>query len=284
MNRMDFEEAVASYDVDLDRLHLFYKNEYDNSERQEIFRLCRKISRARIPSNLESREKVQEEDLTRNFISSLHVLENPRVLEYFSDKANNIILVRDPKIRRQDSQLEYVIIPNHPTKFIVKMTKAPLNVSEQMGFAHEIGHIPETDFPRDSYLEYSEALPMFMEYLIARQRHPDKQEALDFFLQERLPIEQQEAKDMMKIFKRTESKNLAVRMYHTQLFADYYKFLESLEFVIQLVGRMDSDLKAVSSEIEAVVNGQSLITTGENLDITTDGCPTLLKEYKRMSR
>ena len=157
-------------------------------------------------------------------------------------------------------------------------------MSEQLGYAHEMGHIPHLEKPRDDFLEYSEALPIFFEYLSALNKKNNPDDALDYFLSERLPIEQDEARDMMKIFKNMYVKDEMVKLYHHQLFVDYYKFFESFEYALQLIDRMKDDKDAVSKEIEKVIDGYSLVDTASNLEIETDGCKRLLQEYKRMSR
>lgn len=284
MRKEELEEATMKYDLSLEKDLLSYKNDYDDDERQEIFKLCRKISRANISESTLKDENVREEVIKPYFLRSLKVLENPRILDYFTNKTQKIKLIRDGKFIEQETELDFDRKTGQPTKFILRLPKGQLTMSEQMGFAHEMGHVPLIDKPREDFLEYSEALPIYMEYLTALRKQKDRGKALDYFLTERLPMEYEEAKDIMKIFKRIENKDTIIRLYHTQLFADYYKYLESLEFALALIDRMDSDLPAVSDEVEKVITGTSLANMADNLDITTDGCERLLKEYKRMSR
>jgi hypothetical protein len=284
MRGTSFEEAVMEYDLSLEKNCQSYKNEYSDSERKDIFKICRKITRMEVPKTDDAQEPVKEHNLRPFFLNSLKVFNNPRLLDYFAYKTDGIKLIRDRKYRSQESELEYEKYFGEPMRFKLHMPSKKLTVSEQMAYAHEIGHIPELDNPRESYLEHTEALPIFMEYLIELRRHKDKDKAFDYFLLERLPMEQDEARDILKIYKRIEHKNDMIRLYHTQLFADYYKYLESLEFVIQMVDRMGDDLEAIGDEIEAITDGRSLVKTAENLDIDTDGCKRLQMEYKRMSR
>lgn len=284
MRAIDFEEAVLEYDLNLEKNHISYKNEYDDDERQDIFKSCRKICRVEIPKTDDSKTPVKVENLRSFFLNSLEALENTNITDYFDFKTSSIKIVRDKRYGSQDSELEYEKYFGEPTKFKLRITSKPLTVSGQMAYAHEMGHVPEIDNPRESFLEYNEALPMFMEYLIELRRHKNKEKAFDYFLLERLPMEQEEARDIMKIYKRIEHKNDMVRLYHTQLFADYYKYLESLEYTIQLIDRMDEDLNAVSDEIQKITEGRSLVKTAENLDINTDGIKRLQMEYKRMAR
>lgn len=282
MRTSEYRKAVAEYDLDLERLCVSYKNDYSDAERRDIFKLCRKISRANIPS-CDVINILTGDGLRSFFLRSLNALENPKIIDYFSDKTNKIKLIRDKRYSYEE-ELSYEKKSGESTTFKLRISPSAPTLGEQMGYSHEIGHIPEIDYPRESFLEYSEALPIFMEYLTLLEQYKDKDKAFDYFLLDRLPMEQEEARDIMKIFKRIENKNETIRLYYTQLFADYYKYIESLEYAIQLIKMMSSDTRAVADEIEEITNGRSLVKTAENLDIVTDGCINLQKEYKRMSR
>lgn len=273
-------EETQKFDNELEEMMLSYKNPYQNdAHNQEIFKICRKISRASIPDAISSKERAKEEILRPFFLRSLKVLENPYVIDYFTEKTKKIRLMRS-----SNDQIEIYYEGRDKKKYKINLPNFKLTMSEQMGYAHEVGHIPEIEKTRKNFLEYSEALPIFMEYLIQLRRFKNRQDALDNFLLERLPIEQEEARSIMKIYKNLNNKNKLARIYYSQTFADNYKYLESLEYVLQLIDRMGDDLRAVGDEIEAITDGKSLIETADSLDIVTDGCPRLLKEYKRMSR
>ena len=284
MKKKDFEEAIEQFNLDLKVLNIGYKNSYCTDERREIFKLCRKIKRSELPTSTDGKVPVDEASIRPFSIRSLKVFNNSAIVDYFDEKTKSIKIVRDRKNATGEADMEYTKPNSKQTQYTMFLPKGTLYVSDQLSYSHEIGHIPELDLVRKSYLEYTEALPIFMEYLCELRRHRDKQEALDYFLIERLPMEQSEASDILKIYKNTEHPNHLIRLYHQQLFADYYKYLESLEFVLQLIDRMDTDKEAVGKEIEAILMGKSLIETAKSLDIETDGCEKTLKEYKRMSR
>ena len=284
MKKKDFEEAIEQFNLDMKVLNIDYKYSYCTDERKEIFKLCRKIKRTELHTSTDGMIPVNEASIRPFSIRSLKVFNNSTIVDYFTEKTKNIRIIRDRKNATGEANMEFVKPNSKQTQYTMFLPKGTLYVSDQLSYSHEIGHIPELDLVRKSYLEYTEALPIFMEYLCELRRHPDKKEALDYFLIERLPMEQSEASDILKIYKNTEHPNELVRLYHQQLFADYYKYLESLEFVLQLIDRMDSDKEAVGKEIEAIIMGKSLIETARSLDIETDGCERTLKEYKRMSR
>ncbi len=281
MNTKEVAVKTIQYDSEMKNMGLSYKNSYEEPEREEIFKLCRKISRSTLPDSCESKDPVKVEVLRPYFLRSLKIFENSNIVDYFDSKTKDVTLVR----KSPEVSLFYNLRAQGRNRFKLNLPPKKLTMSDQMGYAHEIGHIPEIEMVRKSFLEYSEALPMFMEYLMELRKYKNKEDAKRAFLSERLPMEQEEARSLMKIYKRIdETRNNAVRVYNTQLFADYYKFLESLEFVLNLIDIMDDDLYAVGDEVEDITNGKSLIATARSLNIVTDGCPKLSKEYKKMSR
>ncbi len=284
MRGQDFKLEIAKFDLDLKRLNLTFKNSYDESNRKDIFRLCRKITRYDVPTSKDGKIPIKEDSLKGFSIRSLKIFENNFIIDFFEDKVEGIKVVRDKTKATGDAYLEYDKQINGSMHYIMHLPKKDLCVTDQLSYSHELGHIPELDLIRNSYLEYSEGLPIFMEYLSELKRHNDPEDALDYFLFERLPIEQSGARDIMNVYKNIENPNDDIRLYHMQLFADYYKYLESLEFALQLVDRMKDDRKAVGDEIEYVIKGQSMIETAENLSIDTDGCERVIEECKRLSR
>ncbi len=283
---IDFDRAIAMYDFDMKALMHDYKNGYSKEEREEIFKLCRKISRARIPSTNDSKEFVREEVIGPFFLRSLKVFDNAIISGYFEDKVHTVKLVKDKSCCDDEAELTYTYSRNGGRNFKMSFPKKQrYNYTDQMSYAHEMGHVPEIELVRKSFLEYSETLPIFMEYLIELRKHKDDpQAAFDYFLMERLPIEQSEARDILKQFKLVDLPTKNQSVYYLQQFADYYKYLESLDFVIQLIDRMGEDRKAVGDEIEKIIMGKTLLETRDRLGIDTDGCPRLLREYKRMTR
>lgn len=284
MKNIDYDRAIAEYDLDLQRLMLDYKNTYDEDERKEIFKLCRKITRIGIPYTDDSLKSSKVEIFRPFFLKSLTVFENSNLSDYFRDKTENITVIRDRKQETGEANLEYDFSIYDSTRYRIYLPQKGLTFSDLMSYFHEVGHIPEIDLVRKSYLEYSEVLPLFMEYLAELKSHDDQDEALDYFLLERLPDEKLEAAAILKIYKKVEHRNPKIRLYNAQQFADYYKYLESLDFVIQLIDIMNEDKKEVGKEIESVSLGKSLVETAKDFHIETTGCKRLLKEYKRISR
>ena len=283
MRRDDFKQATMEFDMLLDNNKLKYKYDYEGQDPEDIFKLCRKLTRSNIEENKKIYEPVNENSLKPYFIKSIKIFNNQRIVDYFENKF--VKIKRDKNTTDQESGLEIDYDNKRKTEYYkLYLPKGNLFMTNQMGFAHEMGHIPQLEKPREDYLEYSEALPIFMEYLVSLRKNGTHEEALNYFLKERLPMQQEDAKDLLKMFKRLKEKDYYVSLYHKQLFADCYKFIESLEYSLGLIERMNDDKEAVSDEIEKVLKGKSLIKVAENLDIKTDGCERLQKEFKRMSR
>lgn len=281
MNKTDFMARIAKNIHDMKQLKINYKYLYDKSERQEIFKIARKISRY-IPINVEeSRNTINENKLYKNFLSSIEIFNSDLIYNYFNNHLNRLTLVRSKTVLDDDAELEYELKKKGNTKFYLNLPVTKLTITNQMGFAHEMGHIPEIDKPRHSFLEYSEAIPMFLEYISALECYGCNN-AKDNFICERLSMTINDAASLTKLFKRCESKNEIQKVYFIQEFADTYKFLESFNYTLQLIDIFEEDKETVTKEIENIIKGKSLIDVSEDLSIDTDECKKLLKEYKRI--
>lgn len=284
MKKADFINAISDHEYDLASQLIERRNHYGEVERREIFKLCRTISRSQIPTTADALEPVKFEVLRPYFLRSLTIFDSSIISDYFTEKTKTLRVLRCEGCTSSDIRLKYKLSEGRPVSLKMIIPRKKLVFSDQMGYAHEIGHIPELDSLRKSYLEYSEVLPMFLEYIIELRKHPNYQDALNYFLLELLPMEQDIARDILKICKLINEGNSITRKYHTNLLADSYAFLESLDYVIQLIERSKDDFVAVKEEIEAVLQGRSFIQVAQNLDIDTSNCLTLKREYKRISR
>ncbi len=284
MNKSEFVEEIEKFNYYLQINKLKMKNLYDDEERKEIFRLCRKINRCLIPESKEVNVPIRFDGMSGFTISSLQIFDNKFIIEFFEDKLAKMKIVRNKKIEIGDADLVYYGDVDKPKYYVMNTPCGKLSFIDQLSFSHEFGHIPETDLIRDTYLEHSEALPIFFEYLCELKRHGNHSDALDNFLYEILPIEKLEASNVMKRYKDIESNIPEYKLLSMQLFADDYKYLESLDYALQLIDIMQDDKKVIGSEIEKIIKGKSMIETAKDFDIETYGCERLLKECKRVSR
>ncbi len=284
MNRSEFIQEIDKFNSNLKINKIRLKNLYDDDERKEIFRLCRKITRCLIPKSDESNVPIRFESMSGFSISSLQIFDNKSIIDFFEDKLSKMKIVRNKKIELGDADLVYCGDIDKSKYYVMNIPCGKLSFLDQISFSHEYGHIPEADLIRDTYLEHSEALPIFFEYLCELKRHGNHNDALDNFLYEILSIERLMASNVMKRYKDVESKIPEYKLFSMQLFVDDYKYLESLDYSLQLIDIMQDDKKAVGSEIEKIINGKSMIETAKDFDIDTYGCERLLKECKRLSR
>ena len=275
MRMTDFNEEVLSEKE-------LVKNSYDAFERQEIYGFCRKFSRNSFPSDKTINEGIKEEVLKPYFLRSLSIFDSELITDYFNEKIQGLKVVKSKSCTSDEISLKYSYTDGRPVSLKLVMPRTNLTMNDQLGYAHEIGHIPELEKLRKSYVEYDEVLPMFLEFITQLRRYRGFQNAFDNFLFVRLPMEQEAARDIMKMCKELGKTNINENQ--RRMIADWYSFLESLEYVIQLIYRTEDDLEAVTEEIEKILGGKSLIDVASSLDIVTDGCPSLQKEYKRVGK
>lgn len=279
MKNDDFLKRIAENIYDMKALNINYKYAYDKCERQEIFKIARKISRYSLYDVEESKIKINEGTLFNSFFHSLEFFNSDKIYNYFKDHSERLKLVRSNKVFLDDAELDYDLRENK-TKFYLHLPKTRLTVTNQLGFSHEMGHIPEIDRPRHSFFEYGETLPIFFEYITALSMY--EKDALDKFSQERLKMIIDDSINILNLYKKCEVKNNVQSLFFKQEFADCYKFLESTDFVLQLIDLLKYDKEKVVKEVESVIDGKSLIDVQEDLNIETNGCKRLLLEYKRI--
>ena len=280
MNKSDYMAAVAKTSYDMHQEKLKYKYKYTPYERSLIYDIARKINRY-TPVTIEDREKtIDDKQIYERFLSSLKELDSDFVYDYYKKMFSRMKLVRSGKVIEDDAELEYGIDNGRISKSTIFLPTKKLTVTNQIGFAHEMGHIPELFKLRESFFEYNEVLPFFFEYIAALDCY-DKKSAKENFALERLSMIIQEAANILYYFKLCNSKENAKSLYYTQLFADNYKFFESFDFVLQLIDIYEKDKKIAVNEIEKVIKGKSLIDVSKDLEIDSSDCKRLLMEYKR---
>ncbi len=278
MNKTDYMVLIAKNMYDMKQLKINYKYLYDKYNRQEMFKIARKISRYSPNRIKESFEKINDNKLFDNFLSSIELLDNNNIYKYYRNMLNRIEVKRSKNVLCDEAELEYYYDKKKSAEFYINLPTSSLIITNQIGFAHEMGHIPEIDLPRKSFLEYGEVLSIFFEYIMALKSYETN--AKDNFLYERLSMTIDEATNLIKTFKKCEAKEKVQRMYFEHEFADAYKFLESCDYALQLIDLFEKDKSVVSKEIEKVIKGKSLIDVADDLSIDSTGCKRLLKEYK----
>ena len=279
MNKTDFMAYVAKNVQDMKDLQLKYKYRYDKNDRQEIFKVARKISRYNKMDVDEVKRKINDKDIASTFLSSLEILDSKKIIDFFKNHLDNIKIIRQRCVEQDEAILEYDTEKDKEPVFRINLPRTGLTVTNQLGFAHEMGHIPEIVKPRPSFLEQSEVVPLFFEYLTAHEciKGEDWKYA---FLDERLSMTIDEALSIIKLFDKCDMKEHYQSLYFTQRFADRYSLLESFDYALQLIDIFEQDKGVVTREIEKIIKGKSLKDVANNLSIDSSGCKRLLKEYK----
>ena len=279
MNKIDFMAYVAKNIHDMKELQLKYKYKYDKSDRQEMYKIARKICRYNKIEVEEVKEKINENEIINTFLSSLEILDNNKIMNFYKNNIDKIKIVRQRCVDDEEAVLEYDVSNKNRPIFRINFPKTSLTMTNQLGFAHEMGHIPEIAFPRRSYLEYSEVFPMFLEYLTALTCF-NNEDGKYAFLDERLSMLIDEAISITRLYSKCEIREESQRVYFSQKFAEMYSLIESFDYTLQLIDIFEKDKTAVTGELEKFIKGKSLINIADDLSIESTGCKRLLKEYK----
>ncbi len=268
-----------------DKKYLSHKNRYDYDEREIILAFSNRFSNITLKRTLDYKQAVKEEELIENFFKTLKVFDSKVIIEVFKDIINRVKVIRNKEVSKGLGSIAEINSKRKgKQRYVMLLPTGPLCLVDQMTFSHEIGHVPEMDIPRKSYYEYSEAIPIFMEYLVELNRHKDKEKALHHFLMYRAPYEQKEAKRIVQVANRCNLPRLKSHLKYLEDFVEDYYYVESLEYALQLADRLHEDKKSFSKEFENILYGKSLIDTADTLEIDTNGCKKLMKESKRLSR
>ena len=280
MSKTDQMAFIANNVLDMYQLKQKYKYNYDENERHAIFSIARKISRYRSIEIPEASNRINEKNVSKSFISSLEILDNDYIYDFFMKHLDRMEIARKKSIAPDEAILEYTHKQKGvQTEFSMHLPITPLTVINQIGFAHEMGHIPEIDKERESFYEYVEVLPFFFEYLASLESYSPNT-AKDNYIKDRLSNLLNEAYNIQKIYRRCNSKKKVEKLYFNQLYAENYRFLESMDYTLQLIDLFEQEKESVTDELEKVIKGKSLIKVASDLSIDPTGCRRLMREYK----
>lgn len=260
------------------------KNKYDVEERKKIQSFCRNFSRYSFPKDITVGDEIKEEVLRPYFLRSLEIFKSSLITDYFSARTKNLKVIKSKGCTSEKIKLLYKNNEGRPISLKLVIPSKKLTMDDQIAYAHEIGHIPGIELSNEKYIEYGEVLPMFLEFVTDMRRQPRFDAAFDKFLFGRLPYEQEVARDMMKMLKDLGFSKKKISPEQRMIVGDWYSFIESLEYAIQLIYVAKDDMEAVTEELEGLLAGKTLEDVAKNLGIETEGCKMLQKEYKRVGR
>ncbi len=107
MNKTDYMVLIAKNMYDMKQLKINYKYLYDKYNRQEMFKIARKISRYSPNRIKESFEKINDNKLFDNFLSSIELLDNNNIYKYYRNMLNRIEVKRSKNVLCDEAELEY---------------------------------------------------------------------------------------------------------------------------------------------------------------------------------
>ncbi len=201
----------------------------------------------------------KEKNIKKRFIHSLRKL-NPDLIEFYV--ANNFRIVRDNTIQNG-------IVKLGGDKDIQELaiTSRPLQEVDFTSIAYRLGEIPGiVNNYKDEYYDYQKAFPIFLEYLACKEL--DKENGKDIFMDIRLD----KSKSMASFY-------LSYDELASNNQREVFRYISSLEFVLELLDRIKEDREVVNDELSKyVLESKSLREVGESLGIDTSGCKRLLKE------
>ncbi len=206
------------------------------------------------------------DDDIQGFFVNAH---NNTVLTYVDD-----LLFGESKakiIRTGDKLIYQVCLPNR---------EKTSNLSYAV-ITHELSHYTLTndDRPKEAF-EYSEALPMYFEYLTYNEACDN---GYHFFINNRLASLNDDYKDLKDDLEFAGKPSILGidPNYYQEYLAKGNCYLESLEYALNLIDRASEDKKAVYESIRKILLGESTcLEEGKVLDIDTSRYDKLQKILK----
>ena len=239
---------------------------------EEEVEICKKIS------NLKVRPFFG--DLLTNFYfydSFMNAIEgfNSKTRKYYNNIVNRIIISPNPNVEsgHADTTAHYGKIGN------IFLTAEPLREMDFIAFSHEMGHLPfYIDNSKEDYYEYIEAFPMFLEYLACKYLVEDDLKAKERYLRIIMERVNFAANFIINKDKEITGDNEVKDTYLYCEEREYYRYITSAEFAMQLIERMDKNRFVVNHQIDKYVNhDKSMKDIAKKLDIDVKGCKTLVK-------
>lgn len=272
---VNFEEEVKKFTNGISRFKMLMlpkdKNEY---------MINRNLAKATIEPVRFSQidESNFEEEFERLFISNIHFF-GKNIARYYRSLMSNVTIVRDKDFENGAAQIEL-----YKGKITLTLTQNHLTLEDFIAYSHELGHLPSFVNPVEhEYYDYSETLPIFMEYLACGMI--DTENKMDLFLRNRLDSTRSDAIDFLYYYGKLRDdysyreKFLIIQLRETMMYN------RSFDFALQLINRLKNNSDEIRYQlIQNIFSEKSFKEIAEDLGIKTDGCKNLLKVKKRMSR
>lgn len=209
--------------------------------------------------------------------SMLDKLGDEAIADFFIEAFSNSLVTYDDTLDIGDS-ISRVTIDGDTASFEISLPNS--NKETNLFYAantHELTHYPFGPFERKiESLEFSEVLAMYFEYLMYKETSLD---GYPFFMNNRLIMLDSNCEDLevdAKYAANPDILGIDPKYYHGSL-ASGNEYLESLEYVLNLIAR-EGDQELVIKSISRVIKGDSdLSREAKKLDIDT-------KDYKQLRK
>ena len=284
---VDYVREVNKFNEMLKEEIYVLKDNYNNLFIDNANRFATKICSYKFPSINDKGTIIDERDLAPYFIESLEVFDDDTIIDYYRKMLPKVRIFRDPELEKGAGSLNYSNKKKQLTSYLICLPKDDLSIIDQTTYAHEMGHIPEIYIKRLSYYEYSETLPMLMEFLTLLSKYQNFDTAFDNFILDRVKSEQKAAFTFKINYLFFKDKNDDTpKDYCRKRMIESYKYLSSLDFTIKLLYIMRENKDIIGREISQVIKGKSFMDVSYDLDINSDSAKlkALRKEVKRMQK
>ncbi len=262
-----FGEEVFLFDKHLEDNHAVISK----PEEDEVA-VCKRLSQMR--SNYFQKEPFDYSCVKPMFLSELSYL-GPVAQKYFREEIPGISIKRISELSNS-----YAEIIKCGKEIRMYVTSKPFDKIDFIAACHEFGHIPSFKNPvRHGYelFYYMEVLPMYLEYLGCLVSSDDKDKAKEYLILHRLNDLKGEAYLYLHFYRMICGDHSYEDMAYETRIRDYYKYIKSFEFLLQLIERAEEDPKLVNSLLDKVVTGKKAIKDLRRpLEINTSGCPKIL--------
>lgn len=261
----DYKEEVLGF-----QRHLDLHNAILMPINEDEIGICKELSRMHI-----DKYRGEPFDLSKVrsiFLGNISIL-GSKTKDYYEKRLPKIKIVKTSYLKNG-----YAEIYGFPGTQQIYVTNRPFTSLDFVAVSHELGHVPTIDNPVKSgkeYFEYIEVLSMYFEYIACQTL--DQKRAKEILLKIRLEALKSEAMLYLDAAKKIKNNNsYADKMYECRK-RDSYKYMKSLEFLLQLIEIAEKDQNKVNNLLDEIVLGnKSFREIEQELNINTNSCKKIL--------
>ncbi len=197
--------------------------------------------------------------------------------------APNIKIQRSEKYNRGNGKIiKYADSPI----LKIKLTSDDLSEIDFIAFCHEMGHVPQLLYKKHEFYEFTEAIPIYFEYLACKELYHG---AIGEFLFDRLAKERCATyRDIYHYYDNSFKFNNDMSIKELNCMIIYralkkesnYKYIKSLDLALQIINRENEDRDTLNKEVYNYVSGEkSFSDVAKVMKLDTTTCKTLVKHF-----